>query len=313
VETDNDFGTQGSAPSHPELLDYLASVFVAGGTPAETGPGDPISKSKMARTEASTPEHLNTRTPERLNTPWSLKSLHRLIVTSNTYKQASKARPELMEIDPGNRLLARQSRIRLEGELIRDVSLSASGLLSPKMGGPGVYPPRPTGTDLFTQVKRAWTPSTGEDRYRRAVYTWQWRSNPYALFSTFDAPDGTVTCTRRNRSSTPNQALMLANDQSLLELAQGLASRTLREVRTTDAERVRYAFRRCLSREPSAAEAGRLLEYYRSQVSGFDAAPADAQALAPKERPEGASVSTAAAWTAVARVLMNLDEFITRE
>ena len=300
VETENDFGTQGTPPSHPELLDWLAAAFSSVPSSGSRVPGSTPSKSNAER---------GTGNPELA---WSLKRLHRLIVTSNTYKQSSHARPELQEIDPNNRLLARQNRIRLDGELIRDVSLAASGLLSTKMGGPGVYPPQPAGTDLFTQVKRAWAVSEGEDRYRRGVYTWQWRSNPYPLFTAFDAPSGNVTCTRRSRSNTPTQALMLANDQSLIEMAQGLAARTLREA-SGAAERVRYAFRRCLSREPTATESSRLQAYYRAQLTAFQAAPKDAEAIAAKDRPATASVAEAAAWTAVARVLMNVDEFITRE
>jgi len=301
VETENDFGTQGTPPSHPELLDWLAAAFVSG---EERGKSGEVKSSGLSH--VSSP-------PSTLAKPWSLKRLHRLIVTSNTYKQSSHARPELHEIDPTNRLLARQNRIRLDGELIRDVSLAASGLLSTKMGGPGVYPPQPAGTDLFTQVKRAWTVSEGEDRYRRGVYTWQWRSNPYPLFTAFDAPSGNVTCTRRSRSNTPTQALMLANDQSLIELAQGLAARVLRDGPASEAERVRYAFRRCLSREPTSVEASRLLAYYRAQLTGFQSAIKDAEAIAPKDRPASATLPEAAAWTALARVLMNVDEFITRE
>lgn len=294
VETENDFGTQGALPSHPELLDWLASCFAAGAGSRESG---------VRGKNATDPYACG----------WSLKRLHRFIVTSNTYKQSSHARPELQEIDPNNRLLARQNRIRLDGELIRDVSLAASGLLSTKMGGPGVYPPQPAGTDLFTQVKRAWTVSEGEDRYRRGIYTWQWRSNPYPLFTAFDAPSGNVTCTRRSRSNTPTQALMLANDQSLIELAQGLAVRTLREALPSDTERIRYIFRRCLSRTPTSAELVRLQGYYHAQLSSFQASPKEAEAVAPKDRSSASSAAEAAAWTAVARVLMNVDEFITRE
>jgi len=335
VETENDFGTQGTLPSHPELLDWLAGSFAAGTGPGTrervAGPGVGVQGSGFRPGAASSgrTQGVGGRTaafeqrlrpslapgpwPPAPNLGWSLKRLHRLIVTSNTYKQSSKARPELVVVDPTNRLLARQNRLRLEGEIVRDVSLAASGLLSRKMGGPGVYPPQPAGTDLFTQVKRAWTVSAGEDRYRRGVYTWQWRSNPYALFATFDGPNSNVTCTRRLRSNTPTQALMLANDQSLFEMAQALAVRTMSAPAATDAERLRYAFLRCLSRPPTDAEAGRLLAFYSSQVQSFTAAPTDAAAVVPKARPAAFGVPEAAAWTSVARVLMNVDEFITRE
>jgi len=293
VETDDDFGKQGSAPTHPELLDWLAARF--------TG----ISGSKFQVSGSSNPK------------PWSLKDLHRLIVTSATYRQSSHARPELKAIDPRNRLLARQSRLRLEAEAIRDVSLAASGLLARKIGGPSVFPPQPGSLDLFTQSKKNWVASQGEDRYRRGMYTFFWRSSPHPMLTAFDAPTATVACTRRNRSNTPVGALMLANDQSLLEMAQGLAARAMKEVATGEAERLRWMFRRCLSREPTALEARRLQDYHQAQVRQFQAAPKDAERVAPPAsvggRPEGAPLEHAAALTAVARVLMNLDEFITRE
>jgi hypothetical protein len=282
VETENDFGRQGAAPSHPELLDWLASEFrsSAGKDPHACG--------------------------------WSTKKLLRTIVTSATYRQASTNRPELNAVDPENRLLARQSRLRLEAEIIRDTCLAASGLLSRKVGGPSVYPPAPASLDLFTQNKKNWQPSQGEDRYRRGMYTFFWRSSPYAMFATFDAPNAQVTCTRRNRSNTPLGALMLANDQSVFEMAQGLAVRVLGQPGNDEA-RLRAAFRSCLSREPSSAETRRLNQYLHQQLQGFEANPSEAEKVAARERPAGTTAPQAAAWTAVARVLLNLDEFITRE
>jgi mono/diheme cytochrome c family protein len=307
VETENDFGTQGTPPTHPELLDWLASCFARGDGGRKTDqPGPPSSVSRLPASPAPNTQH---PTPNA----WSLKALHRLIVTSATYRQSSRFRPELQSVDPGNRLLARQSRLRLDAEIIRDEALAASGLLCPKIGGPSVFPPQPGGTDLFTQVKKNWKASEGEDRYRRGMYTFHWRSSPYALFATFDAPNGNVACTRRLRSDTPTQALMLANDESFFEMAQALASRLMREGGASDEARVRYGFRRCLGREPSPGELKRLLEYYRSQAREFEASPAEAEKAAPGERPEGTSAPHAAAWTALARVLLNLDEFITRE
>lgn len=306
VETENDFGTQGSLPTHPELLDYLASAF-AGVEAREYG-------SREEKASASTPRsllHTSTRPHPHPALNWSLKALHRLIVTSSTYRQSSRVRPELAEVDPTNKLLARMPRVRLEAEAIRDAALASSGLFSPKIGGPSVFPPQPGGLDLFTQSKKNWTPSKGEDRYRRGLYTFKWRSSPYPLFATFDAPDGNVTCTRRARSNTPLGALMLANDASLFEMMQGLAVTTLKGA--PPPQRLRYAFRRCLAREPSPAELGRLQAYYQSQLAAFQAAPSEAEKVAPKERPEGISAAEAAAWASVARVLMNLDEFITRE
>src|SRR5262249_25403932 len=145
-----------------------------------------------------------------------------------TYRQSSRVRPELATLDPRNRLLARQTRLRLEAEAVRDVALAASGLLNPKVGGPGVFPPQPDGMYRFTQIDKGWKASTGSDRYRRGMYTYFWRSAPHPALVTFDAPDSTTTCTRRNRSNTPLQALTLLNDSGFVEYAQGLAERILK-------------------------------------------------------------------------------------
>jgi len=254
VETENDFGTQGLPPSHPELLDWLARAF--------------------------------------MNAGWSQKALHRLIVTSATYRQSSHARPDLKTLDPRNRLLARQSRLRLDAEVVRDVALAASGLLSARVGGPGVRPPQPAGVYSFTQIPREWTASEGPDRYRRGMYTYFQRSAPHPGLTVFDTPDGTFACTRRNRSNTPLQALTLLNDQGFYEFAQALAARTLREAPADDASRLGHAFRLCVGREPAANERDVLTR------------------LLARER---AALPDEAAWTMVARVLLNLDEFITRE
>ena len=275
VETENDFGKQGSPPSHPELLDSLAWRFMAEG--------------------------------------WSVKSLTRLIVTSSTYRQSSHARNDLAQTDPRNRLLARQARLRLDAEAIRDAALSASGLLSPKIGGPSVFPPQPKGFYRFTQSEKTWPESEGPDRYRRGLYTWFWRSAPDPFLITFDAPGGNVTCTRRNRSNTPLQALTLANDQALFEIAQGLAALVLREGGADDLSRIGFASELCLARKPTAKEQEVLLRFVRSQAQDFELSPDDAKVAAPHERPANISLATAAAWTAVARVFLNLDEFITRE
>jgi hypothetical protein len=283
VETENDFGTRGTPPSHPELLDWLAGEFVRQG--------------------------------------WSLKALHRRIVHSATYRQASHARPDLEAMDPRNRLLGRQARLRLEAEIIRDVALAASGLLDRRVGGPSVFPPQPDGVAKFTQVQRAWKTSAGPDRYRRGLYTFFQRSAPYPALTVFDAPDANSSCARRGRSNTPLQALTLLNDRAFLELARGLAERVLREAPAGDSERLRYAFRLCVAREPSPPEAARLHEYLRLQREEFRAAPAEAQALLAAAGCGGPGVAPLAdgdgpqraAWTAVARLLLNLDEFITRE
>jgi mono/diheme cytochrome c family protein len=274
VETENDFGTQGSPPSHPALLDWLASEFVA--------------------------------------RKWSMKAMHRLIVRSATYRQASRVRPDLAHKDPRNKLLARQSRLRLEAETVRDAALASSGLLAHKMGGPSVFPPQPEGVFRFTQIPRDWKPSTGPDRYRRGLYTYFWRSAPHPALTVFDAPDSTTTCTRRNRSNTPLQALTLLNDQAFLELAQGLSERILRE-RGDDAEKIRRGFRLCLARSPAPREERLLARLLERQVAEFNASPKDALALVADKTVSQAELPHRAAWTMIARVLLNLDEFITRE
>ena len=254
VETENDFGTQGSAPTHPELLDWLASEFERKG--------------------------------------WSVKSIHRLIVTSATYRQASMNRPDLAQLDPDNRRLARQSRLRLEAELIRDASLMASGLLNSEVGGPSVFPPQPDGVMAQGQIRRDWRASEGPDRFRRGLYTYFWRATPHPSLVVFDAPDATRACTRRMRSNTPLQALTLLNDRASIEFAEALAARVLREGPVDDGSRLALAFRLALARTPTDRESG-LMVSLLGDVRSADPGPE--------------------AWTTVARVLLNLDEFITRE
>jgi hypothetical protein len=258
VETENDFGTQGIPPTHPELLDWLACEFmeptVAGGTTAPR---------------------------------WSLKHLHRLIVTSTVYRQSSRVRPELGTVDPTNKLLARQNRLRLDAELVRDVALSASGMLNPELGGPPVYPPQPDGVMSLGQVKRAWKASAGGQRHRRALYTHLWRATPHPALAVFDAPDGFSACTRRIRSNTPLQALTLLNDAQFFEFAESLARRIEGRDAPDDAARIQYAFEVCVGRQPSAREVERLEKLVAE--SG-------------KEK-----------WLTLARVVLNLDETITRE
>ncbi|WP_435010519.1 PSD1 and planctomycete cytochrome C domain-containing protein [Tundrisphaera lichenicola] len=256
VETENDFGTQGSQPSHPELLDWLATEFARLG--------------------------------------WSQKAMHRLIVTSATYRQSSQNRPDLAMEDPGNRRLARQSRLRLEAELIRDAALTASGLLTPTIGGPSVFPPQPDGVMNLGQMRREWKADTGPDRYRRGLYTYFWRATPHPSLVAFDAPDATRACTRRERSNTPLQALALLNDEASIECARALADRLLADPTSDETSRLIEAYRICLSRVPTATEQDRLL----GLLDAIWAEP---------------NTSTREAWTAVARVLLNLDEFLTRE
>lgn len=275
VATENDFGTQGDLPSHPELLNWISSEF--------------------------------------MQQNWSQKKLLRLIVTSATYRQSSRVTPELLARDPRNRLLARQSRIRLEAEGVRDVALSASGLLSQKMLGPGVYPPQPKGIYVVTQVSKQWPESKGDDRYRRGLYTYFWRSSPYPMLPTFDAPDANGTCTRRNRSNTPLQALTLANDAAFMEFAKALSDRILKESSDYDEARIKFAFNAVLARQPSGIEQERLLAFVAAQREHFKADTEDARAAASQSRPKSADEAVSATWTAFARVVLNLDEFITRE
>ena len=256
VETEDDFGLQGTPPSHPELLDWLAVEFIHRG--------------------------------------WDTKGMHRQIATSSTYRQSSALRSDLANADPQNKLLARQSRLRLDAEIVRDVALSAAGLLTRTIGGASVFPPQPEGVFDFTQDPKPWNPATGGERYRRGMYTHFWRSSPYPMLMTFDAPGGNVACTRRVRSNTPLQSLTLANDEAFFECAQALADRTLREAPTDDASRAAHAFRLCLARQPSPAE----VELLRQLVDEELKASAD---------------NPSAAWTRICRVLLNLDETITRE
>ncbi len=292
VETENDFGAQGNKPSHPELLDYLASEF-------------------MARN-------------------WSQKAIHRLIVTSATYKQSSKERPELEEVDPYNKLLARQNRLRLDAEIIRDAALSASGLLTDKVGGPSVYTPIPEGAMSVTQVAGAWPTATGPDRYRRGLYTFFRRSAAFPGLLVFDAPDATSACTRRVRSNTPLQALTTLNDEAFLEFAEGLAARILKEAPADNKERIRYGFQLALGRNPRTDELERLERHLARMTDEYKSHPSKATELiykGGKFTPEGvpanppppklaamlpSDLQLEAAWTGVARVLLNLDDFLTR-
>jgi mono/diheme cytochrome c family protein len=276
VETENDFGTQGTPPSHPELLDWLASEFV--------------------------------------RQKWSVKALHKTIVMSATYRQSSKSRPDLAALDARNRLLARQSRLRAPAEVVRDVSLAASGLLAPKVGGPSVFPPQPDGVYRFTQIDKGWRLSPGADRYRRGMYTHFWRSAPHPALIVFDAPDSTTACTRRNRSNTPLQALTLLNDAGFYEYAAALSKRVLAEGPVDDEGRLRFAFRLCLARAPGERESVRLRAFLAERREELAAAPEEARGLAGGAADESDSVcAERAAWVLTARVLLNLDEFITRE
>ncbi len=279
VETEEDFGTQGSFPTHPELLDWLAAELPRQG--------------------------------------WSLKAMHRLIVTSATYRQASIQRPELAEHDPRNLLLGRQNRLRLDAEIVRDAALSASGRLSDLFGGPSVYPPQPDGVYAFTQVTKSWPTETGPNRYRRTLYTYFYRSAPYPFFTTFDSPDFQAVCTRRIRSNTPLQALALANDGYFIELAQGLAERLLQEVAGDSAgafeERLFRLGELTLSRPWSTTEADILRRTYAQTQADLARDPAACESLTTAVLRQSTPPPDAAAWVLLSRAILNTDNFITRE
>ncbi|HVS39401.1 MAG TPA: DUF1553 domain-containing protein [Gemmataceae bacterium] len=283
VATSEDLGLQSEPPLHPELLDWLAVEFMDRG--------------------------------------WGMKKLHRLIVTSATYRQSSRTTPELRDRDPDNRLLARGPRLRMEAEAVRDVALAASGLLNPKVGGPPIHPPLP---DFLFQPPASygpkdWSVEKGPERFRRSVYIFRFRSVPNPVLQTFDSPNGDFACVRRGRSNTPLQALMTLNQPDFLECARALALRTLTDGGKSDDDRIVYAFRRCLARKPDAEEMNTLRSLLAKEEARFgamDAKPWDlaaADPANPSKLPDGATPAQAAAWTVVSRVLLNLDETITKE
>lgn len=279
VSTPEDFGARCEAPSHPELLDWLAAEFIESG--------------------------------------WSLKHIHRLITKSATYRQSSKVGPALLEADPTNRWLARFPRLRVDSEIVRDVALAAAGLLSQKIGGPSVYPPIPDGVlSLGYGSPMKWETSTGDDRYRRAMYTFWKRSVPYPSLLVFDQPNGDFSCTRRIRSNTPLQALTTLNDQVFMEAAQGLALRVWKEGGATDTARMVFAFRLCTGRRPDAFELQKLLALLADQQSYFRGRTSAAVYVSSPDLnrlPEEVDLHKVAPWTIVARTLLNLDEAVTRQ
>ncbi len=279
VETAEDFGTQGANPSHPELLDWLATEF-------------------MARN-------------------WSMKEMHRLIATSATYRQSSVTTPELYERDQYNRLLARGARLRVQAEIVRDIALSASGLLTREVGGPSVYPPIPDGVlSLGYGAPMKWNTETNQNRFRRGMYTYWKRSVPYPSMSVFDAPNADFSCARRLRSNTPLQALTTLNDPAFHEAAQAMALRVWKEGGIDDQARAEYAFRLCVGRKPNSKEVSHTLALLNDQANYFDNRTATAIKVAATDGsnlPEDVNLHKVAAWTMVSRVLLNLDETITKE
>ncbi|WP_240907316.1 PSD1 and planctomycete cytochrome C domain-containing protein [Paludisphaera rhizosphaerae] len=286
VTTPEDFGLQGSKPSHPELLDWLATEFPRRG--------------------------------------WSMKDMHRLIVTSATYRQSSLATPEMIARDPKNDLLARGPRFRVGAETIRDIALDAAGLLDDRIGGRSVKPPQPDGATSLAYGSEAWKPSVGADRYRRGLYTYLKRTAPFAAFMTMDAPSPDVACTRRERSNTPLQALTMLNDVVFVEAAQALARRIVREAPSPSPEaRLDRAYLLVLGRLPRDEERSRVLAYQAEQLGRFREGRLDAAKMTGASNatpptpalaaPTGVDLPDLASWTAVARVILNLDEAVTKE
>jgi hypothetical protein len=284
VSTSEEFGSQGELPSHPELLDWLASELIASG--------------------------------------WDLRAIQRLMVTSAAYRQTSKCPPDLVARDPENRLVACGPRVRLPAEVIRDQALAAAGLLSTKKFGPSVNPPQP---DLGLRAAFGsgidWKTSTGEDRYRRAIYTTWRRSNPYPSMATFDAPNREVCTVRRPRTNTPLQALVTLNDPAFVEAAQGLARRMVREGGSRNADRAARGMRLVLARQPQPAELARLVRLHDDALADYaadqqaavrmatdplGALPADLSATLGGNA--ASATAEVAAWTVVANVILNLDE-----
>lgn len=279
VETSEEFGNQGEPPSHPELLDWLATEYMRSG--------------------------------------WNTKQMLRLMVTSSTYRQSSRVTPELYQRDPLNRLLARGPRVRLSAETLRDQALYVAGLLSSKMYGPPVHPPQPVnGLAAAFGQSTDWETSQGDDRFRRAVYT-RWRRNlPYPSMIAFDVPERSVCSVRRIRTNTPLQALVTLNDPVFVEAAQAFARRILAEGGDSASSRSVYALRLCLTRQPTDAEVTRVVMTFESARTALAADTTRAAALATiplGPLPEGIDPADAAAWTVVGNVLMNLDEFLARQ
>jgi hypothetical protein len=256
-----------------------------------------------------------------MDSGWSLKKLNRLIATSSVYRQSSSVSAELLATDPDNRLLARGPRFRVDAELVHDIALAAGGLLNPEIGGPSVYPPAPA--FLFqppaSYAPKSWKTAEGAERYRRALYTFRFRSVPHPTLQAFDAPNGEMSCVRRARSNTPLQALSTLNEPLFVESAQALAKRTIKEGGNTDRDRLAYAFRLCTARRPSADETSVLIKLLAKEDQRIADGWIDARVLAglagdaKTSLPAGATPRQLAAWTAVSRVILNLDETITKE
>jgi Protein of unknown function (DUF1553)/Protein of unknown function (DUF1549)/Planctomycete cytochrome C len=278
IDTEEDFGTQGEPPSHPELLDWLALRYRDSG--------------------------------------WNTKALLRLIVTSATYRQSSKMRPELLAKDPRNRLLARMPRVRLEAEMVRDQAMAFSGLLCRKVGGPSVYPPQPDGLwQAAFNGERTWATSKGEDRYRRGLYVFWRRTVPYPSMAAFDAPSREICAIKRVRTNTPLQSFVTLNDPVYVEAAQALARRIVREGGPDVSSRVKYALTLCQCRPPRAEQLAPLVALHSAELDRYRKDRAAALALATEPigpLPPGMDAADLAAWTTVANVLLNLDSVLSK-
>ena len=276
VKTPGDFGARGEAPSHPELLDWLAT--------------------------------------ELMRLGWSRKEMIRAIVLSATYRQSSATRADLVDVDPTNRLLHRQNRFRVEGEVVRDLALSVAGLLSPKLGGPSVFPPLPSGiAELSYAGNFKWNDSEGEDRYRRGMYTFFKRTAPHPNLTTFDCPDSNTTCLERQNSNTPLQSLTMLNNEVYAETAQAFARRLLQLDDLDDRQRLVRAFRMCVARPPTDSEVASFADLLASSRQWYAEREDDAKTAVGAYAPAGGSLAETAAWIATTRIMLNLDEFLTRE
>ena len=277
VPTVNDFGVRGEPPTHPLLLDWLAWQFAN-------------------------------------SMDWSRKRLIKTVVMSATYRQSSHHRPELNAVDPTNLLLARQNRIRVEAEVVRDLYLAVSGLLSEKVGGPSVFPPLPPGVAALSYANNfKWKTSGGEDRYRRGMYTFFKRTSPHPTLVSFDCPDSNTTRLRRDASNTPLQALVTLNNDVFAESAQAMARRVLADGGDRDVDRLVYALRLCIGRTPDEQE----IESFRTLLDTareyYQSHPQDAETMAGRHTASGQTAAENAAWVATVRMVLNLDEFIVRD
>jgi len=275
VETSEDFGSQGDPPSHPELLDWLATEF--------------------------------------MRNNWSMKGIHKLMVMSATYRQDSNVSEELEARDPYNRLYARGPRFRVEAEMVHDMVLAESGLLSPKMYGPSVYPYQPEGVWDIPYSEDKWVPSEGEDRYRRNIYTFIRRSAPYPSLVTYDAPSREFCTVRRVRTNTPLQALTSLNDPYFFAAARALAKRLKSEGGEAVADQINFGYRLTVARPPSPSELSKVSEFYGRQLKAYQDDNAAAYQTIGAKSGSVPDAPQLAALTMVANVLLNMDEALTKE